>query len=106
MHSNAGDICIVDQENQVQIWPNFSLWCLNAYQIPSWKTLISHSHAIGIQTDILFEFVWSLIIGGLIISSNTCFCLKIYSKFSEVMNHFIICIFGPGEHHWTGHVSS
>lgn len=40
--------------------------------------------------DVLFEFVWSVIVGGQIISSNTCFCLKIYCKVSEVMNHFII----------------
>lgn len=31
MCSNSGHICIVNQENQVQVWLNFfSLWCLNA----------------------------------------------------------------------------
>lgn len=94
--SHAGDICIVSQENQVQIWPKFfSLSCLNADQIPSWKTLVSHSHAPGIQTDILFESMWSVIVGGHNISSSTCFYLKIYSEVSKMMTNFIIGIFGP-----------
>lgn len=75
----TGDICTVNQENQIQIWSNlFSLWFSSADQIPFWKTLISHSHAFRIQAEVFFLKRCGLYyIVGQIILPNTALCLKI-----------------------------